>query len=177
VMRVLSKLQGYSLATISCSIALAVAWPIDAPGVMFPSRGRGEQPLRRLGARALIGGTLRLRLRALLPMEDAPASRRTGCLLAICGLSWSQPLLVTGLMEIKRRVEQSRNRAEDALRQAQSDLARVSRATTMGELTASLAHEVNQRSPPPLPIANTCLRWLTVITPIWKRRAKLRREL
>ena len=35
-------------------------------------------------------------------------------------------------------------RAEEALRQAQSDLAHVSRITTMGELTASLAHEVNQ---------------------------------
>ena len=37
-----------------------------------------------------------------------------------------------------------RKQAEEALRQAQSDLAHVSRVTTMGELTASLAHEVNQ---------------------------------
>src|SRR6266852_2491023 len=36
-----------------------------------------------------------------------------------------------------------RKRAEEALRQAQADLAHVSRVTTMGELTASLAHEVN----------------------------------
>src|SRR5712692_300418 len=35
-------------------------------------------------------------------------------------------------------------RAEEALRQAQADLAHVNRVTTMGELTASLAHEVNQ---------------------------------
>jgi PAS domain S-box-containing protein len=35
-------------------------------------------------------------------------------------------------------------RAEEALRQAQADLAHVSRVTTMGELTASIAHEVNQ---------------------------------
>src|SRR5467141_4859132 len=35
-------------------------------------------------------------------------------------------------------------RAEEALRQAQADLAHVSRVTTMGELTASLAHEVKQ---------------------------------
>ena len=34
--------------------------------------------------------------------------------------------------------------ALDALRQAQADLAHVNRVTTMGELTASLAHEVNQ---------------------------------
>src|SRR6201997_4304422 len=35
-------------------------------------------------------------------------------------------------------------RAEEALRRARADLAHISRVTTMGELTASLAHEVNQ---------------------------------
>jgi C4-dicarboxylate-specific signal transduction histidine kinase len=69
-------------------------------------------------------------------------------------------LLITGLMEIKRRVEESRNRAEVALRQAQADLAHVSRMTTMGELTASLAHEVNQPIAAAVTDANTCLRWL-----------------
>src|ERR1700688_1765863 len=54
-----------------------------------------------------------------------------------------------------------RNRAEDALRQAQGDLARISRVTTMGELTASLAHEVNQPITAAVTDANTCLRWLT----------------
>ena len=33
-------------------------------------------------------------------------------------------------------------RAEEALRQAQGDLARINRVTTMGELAASLAHEI-----------------------------------
>ncbi|MHB8217692.1 MAG: sensor histidine kinase [Candidatus Sulfotelmatobacter sp.] len=54
-----------------------------------------------------------------------------------------------------------RNRAEEALRQTQSDLARISRVTTMGELTASLAHEVNQPITAAVTDANTCLRWLT----------------
>src|SRR6202008_4578281 len=69
-------------------------------------------------------------------------------------------LLVTGLMELKRRAEQSRTRAEEALRQANSDLSRVSRVTTVGELTASLAHEVNQPIAAAVTDANTCLRWL-----------------
>ena len=51
--------------------------------------------------------------------------------------------------------------AEEALRQAQADLARVNRVTTMGELTASLAHEVNQPIAAAVTNANTCLRWLT----------------
>jgi NO-binding membrane sensor protein with MHYT domain/nitrogen-specific signal transduction histidine kinase len=54
-----------------------------------------------------------------------------------------------------------RKRAEEALRQAQADLAHVNRATTMGELTASLAHEVNQPIAAAVTNANTCLRWLT----------------
>jgi PAS domain S-box-containing protein len=53
-----------------------------------------------------------------------------------------------------------RKRTEEALREAQADLARVSRVTTMGELTASLAHEVNQPIAAAVTNANTCLRWL-----------------
>jgi PAS domain S-box-containing protein len=44
--------------------------------------------------------------------------------------------------------------------QAQADFARVNRVTTMGELTASLAHEVNQPIAAAVTDANTCLRWL-----------------
>jgi len=53
-----------------------------------------------------------------------------------------------------------RRQAEEALRQAQADLARISRITTMGELTASLAHEVNQPIAAAVTDASTCLRWL-----------------
>jgi C4-dicarboxylate-specific signal transduction histidine kinase len=69
-------------------------------------------------------------------------------------------LLITGLMEIKRRVEESRNCAEEALRQSQADLERIRRLTTVGELTASLAHEVNQPIAAAVSDANTCVRWL-----------------
>jgi PAS domain S-box-containing protein len=54
-----------------------------------------------------------------------------------------------------------RKQAEEALRQAQADLTHVSRMTTMGELTASLAHEVNQPIAAAVTDASTCLRWLT----------------
>jgi len=54
-----------------------------------------------------------------------------------------------------------RKRAEEALREAQANLARVSRVTTIGELTVSLAHEVNQPIAAAVTDANTCLRWLT----------------
>jgi PAS domain S-box-containing protein len=49
--------------------------------------------------------------------------------------------------------------------EAQADLAHVSRVTTMGELTASLAHEVKQPIAAAATNASTCLRWLEGDTP------------
>ena len=54
----------------------------------------------------------------------------------------------------------ARRHAEDALRVAQSELARVSRLTTMGGFAASIAHEVNQPLMAVVTNADTCLRWL-----------------
>src|SRR5437870_8272452 len=71
-----------------------------------------------------------------------------------------------------------RKQAEEALRQAQSDLAHVSRVTTMGELTASLAHEVKQPIAAAITDANTCLRWLARQPPdIEEARAAARRGI
>jgi predicted ATPase/signal transduction histidine kinase len=53
-----------------------------------------------------------------------------------------------------------RKRAEESLREARANLARVSRVTTMGELTASLAHEIKQPIAAAVTNAKTCLRWL-----------------
>jgi PAS domain S-box-containing protein len=61
----------------------------------------------------------------------------------------------------RKRADEERER----LRQAHADLARVNRVTTMGELTASLAHEVNQPIAAAVTDANTCVRWLAADTP------------
>jgi PAS domain S-box-containing protein len=61
----------------------------------------------------------------------------------------------------RKRAEEERER----LREAQADLARVNRVTTMGELTASLAHEVNQPIGAAVTNASTCVRWLAGDTP------------
>jgi C4-dicarboxylate-specific signal transduction histidine kinase len=53
-----------------------------------------------------------------------------------------------------------RIRGEEALRNAQADLARAARLTTMGELAASIAHEVNQPLMAIVTNADTSLRWL-----------------
>jgi len=53
-----------------------------------------------------------------------------------------------------------RIRAERALQRAQSELARVARVTTMGELAASIAHEINQPLAAIVARGNACRRWL-----------------
>jgi len=59
-------------------------------------------------------------------------------------------------------IERKHAREErERLRQLQAELAHINRVTTMGELTASLAHEVNQPIAAAVTDANTCLRWLT----------------
>lgn len=56
-------------------------------------------------------------------------------------------------------------RAEEALRRTQEELAHVSRVTTLGELAASIAHEVNQPLFGIVTSANACLRWLSADPP------------
>jgi signal transduction histidine kinase len=57
------------------------------------------------------------------------------------------------------------DRAETELRKVQSRLAHVSRVTTLGELTASLAHEVNQPLAGVVSSADACLHWLAAQPP------------
>ncbi|NUR13622.1 MAG: PAS domain S-box protein [Bradyrhizobium sp.] len=52
------------------------------------------------------------------------------------------------------------DQAEDALRKAQAELAHVTRVTTLGELTASIAHEINQPLAAVIANADACLAWL-----------------
>jgi C4-dicarboxylate-specific signal transduction histidine kinase len=65
----------------------------------------------------------------------------------------------------RKRAEEERER----LRQANADLARVNRMTTMGELTASLAHEVNQPIAAAVTSANSCFHWLASDVPNLER--------
>jgi PAS domain S-box-containing protein len=77
-----------------------------------------------------------------------PVVRSTGDLIEFVGT----------VMDVtaRRRAEEEREK----LRQAQEDLARVSRLTSMAELSASLAHEIRQPIAAAITDANTCLRWL-----------------
>ena len=60
---------------------------------------------------------------------------------------------------------EDRKRAEEALSKAQSELAHVTRVTSLGAMTASIAHEVNQPLSGIITNAGTCLRMLATEPP------------
>jgi C4-dicarboxylate-specific signal transduction histidine kinase len=73
--------------------------------------------------------------------------------------------------ELKRANEQlqseitEREAAEERLIRAQAEVARIARITTMGELAASIAHELNQPLGGIVVSGDACLRWLAAKPP------------
>jgi PAS domain S-box-containing protein len=68
------------------------------------------------------------------------------------------------LMALSEEVTE-RRRMEEALNKARSELAHVSRVTSLGALTASIAHEINQPLSGIITNASTCLRMLATDPP------------
>ncbi|WAS94577.1 AAA family ATPase [Nannocystis punicea] len=65
----------------------------------------------------------------------------------------------------QRRAELDLERSESALHRAQTDLAHVTRVTTLGELAASIAHEINQPLTAIIAEAAACTNWLSAPQP------------
>jgi PAS domain S-box-containing protein len=65
----------------------------------------------------------------------------------------------------RKEAEKKLGESERRYREAQEELAHVTRVTTLGELTASIAHEVNQPLAGVLANAEACLLWLDRETP------------
>src|SRR3979409_30059 len=99
---------------------------------------------------------------AHVPVHEAQVNAsldQTNLALAIAGITFA----ILSFASTASLFEQKR--AEEARREARADLARINRVTTMAELTASLAHEVNQPISAAVTNANACLRWLAGDTP------------
>ena len=120
-----ATLRRYGFVAISCGVAVAVAWPLDAPSscfflaIMASSLWGGKGPgFLSVGLSALAFDYFFLPPRFQLLVEPSSYLRFAAFLGAA--------LLVTGIIEIKRRVEESRNserkQAESALGKAFADL-------------------------------------------------------
>jgi C4-dicarboxylate-specific signal transduction histidine kinase len=82
-------------------------------------------------------------------------------ILAICALLFVQGVLISWLIYEHRR----RNRAEVLARNSMSELAHMNRVATAGELSASIAHEVNQPLTGIVARAGAARRWLATENP------------
>jgi C4-dicarboxylate-specific signal transduction histidine kinase len=67
--------------------------------------------------------------------------------------------LTVANQELKQQIAE-RQRAEDALNAARAELAHATRVTVMGEMAASIAHEVTQPLTGIVTNGNACLNWL-----------------
>jgi PAS domain S-box-containing protein len=76
-------------------------------------------------------------------------------------ISWSD----SPAIEVIVRDIRERKQAEQALREADADLVRVTRIATMGEFTASIAHEINQPLGAVVTNGSASLRWLAAHPP------------
>lgn len=91
----------------------------------------------------------------VLPAFYQTVTFRILCALALVVILWLLYLFRVHSIE-QRHLE--RNRAEEMLRHARAELAHINRVSTMGELTASLAHEIKQPIGAAVTNAETCLR-------------------
>jgi C4-dicarboxylate-specific signal transduction histidine kinase len=91
--------------------------------------------------------------------EVTASVEQTNLALAVAGITF----LILAFASVASLFE--RKRAEEALRQTQANLAHVSRVMTLGELTASISHEVNQPLAAVIINGQICLRLLALETP------------
>ena len=98
---------------------------------------------------------------------STPIVSAAGKVLGSFAMYYQQPRVPTGreakLTEVATHIAGlaiEHQRADEALRRTQGELAHVSRVTTMGELAASIAHEVNQPLGAIVGNADICLQWL-----------------
>jgi C4-dicarboxylate-specific signal transduction histidine kinase len=85
--------------------------------------------------------------------------------------------VITRLMSNARKSVEERKRAEETLRKSQAELAHVTRVMTMGELAASIAHEINQPLTAIVNNGSACLDWLTGDAPNLEEAREATRDI
>ncbi len=168
----MAAMQGHAeLSYDRLFVALSLVIAIGASTAALWLAFRTAELWQKLAAAVVMGvaisGMHYTAMRAAIFAAHAPVHEaqpdasldQTSLALAIAGITF----VILALASIASVSEQKR--AEEALRQARADLARVNRVTTMAELTASLAHEVNQPISAAVTNARACLRWLAGDTP------------
>src|SRR5438132_9369539 len=148
------RFSPWRVAALACGYASCVAVPLIAY-----SKQRGAVDLR---------GTLNLYSTECNAFDESAVEHYTGLATSVAYVVTTlrgdlAENLAYGVTALRARVE--RKRAEEALHQAREELAHVTRVTTLGELAASIAHEINQPLAAIIADANACLHWLEADRP------------
>src|SRR5256885_5624460 len=148
------RFSPWRVAALACGYASCVAVPVIAY-----SKQRGVVDLR---------GTLSLYSAECNAFDESAVEHYTGLATSVAYFVTAlrgdlAEDLAYGVTALRARAE--RKRAEEALHQAREELAHVTRVTTLGELAASIAHEINQPLAAIIADANACLHWLEADRP------------
>jgi len=157
----------YDPIFVALSLVIAIGASTVALWLAFRTTDLGQKLAAALVMGLAISGMHYTGMRAAIFTAHAPVHEaqvttsfdQTSLALAIAGITFVILAVASAASLFERR------RVEETLRQAQADLARVNRVNTMAELTASLAHEVNQPISATVTNADACLRWLDGDTP------------
>jgi C4-dicarboxylate-specific signal transduction histidine kinase len=152
----------YDPLFVALSLVIAIGASTVALWLAFRTTDIGQRLVAAVVMGLAISGMHYTAMRAAIftahgPVNEAQVNTgldQTNLALAVAGITF----IILAFASVASLFE--RKRAEEALRQAQVDLARVNRVNTMAELTASLAHEVNQPISAAVTNANACLSWL-----------------
>jgi NO-binding membrane sensor protein with MHYT domain len=153
---------GYDLVYVALSVVIAIGASTAALWLAFRTTDLGQKlvaavvmglAISGMHYAAMLGTTFTAHTPLHEPQGNASLDQ-TSLALAVAGITF----VILAFASTVSLLEQKRT--EEALRRARADLAHISRVTTMGELTASLAHEVNQPIAAVVTNANACLRFL-----------------
>jgi NO-binding membrane sensor protein with MHYT domain len=154
---------GYDRIYVALSIIIAIGASTAALWLAFRTTDLGQKVVAAVVMGLAISGMHYTAMwgtifTAHVPLHEAQGNAsldQTTLALAVAGITFVI-LAVASVVSLSER-----KRAEEALRSARAELAHINRVTTMGELTASLAHEVTQPIAAAATNAEACLRWLT----------------
>ena len=158
----------YDPLFFALSLVIAIGASTVALWVAFRTTDLGQKLVAAVVMGLAISGMHYTGMRAAIFYCPSPGSNgaqinasvdQTNLALAVAGITF----LILAFASFASLLE--RKRAEEALQKAQAELAHVTRVMTLGELTASISHEVNQPIAAIATNGEVCLRLLALETP------------